>query len=167
MCRWCVFKIFVGASKIWPDPLCRPTSASPPPLRRTPPPPDPPSAGQPKISLFFFSPAGNFFLSSLWEVFSWNFWWCFGRSVPTEIPREDAPPPSPSSGPTLLALTFSGLLFVLFVLLILLLVAACACCFWATTVESNPPPLPPLLCWTFQNVNNNFLQSISFDLDQL
>ena len=58
----------------------------------------------------------------------------------TEIPRDDAP--LPPSGPThLLALTFSGLFFVLFVLLLILLLmrtAALFQCKFAPTPHSNP-----------------------------
>ena len=70
--------------------------------------------------------------------------------------------------PHLLALTVSGLLFVvcaaldfcwlllLFLLLVLLLVLVAA----LGRRASNPPPLSPLQCLTFQNVNNNFSQPL-------
>ena len=71
----CVFKNFMGASKIWALP--RLPSAGPllrlHPRRRTPL-RGPPSAGPPKISLFFFPrpPLFSFFLPLL-GVVSWNF----------------------------------------------------------------------------------------------
>ena len=62
----CVFKIFMGASKIW---------ALPPTL----PPPDPPTPDRPKFRSFFppFPPQCSFFLP-LQGVFSFfEFWWCY------------------------------------------------------------------------------------------
>ena len=69
--------------------------------------PGPPSAGPPfpwtaqNFALFFLSPAGNFFLSSLSGCLLVEFWWCFegrnpemctferpGASNTTKIPRE-------------------------------------------------------------------------------
>ena len=126
-----------------------------------------PSPGPPKISLFFslsrhsfhsfFPPGGRFV----------EFWWCFGlpgcrvkprricaciqkkNSNTTEIPREDA---LPSSGPHLLALTFSGCCL------------CCLCCcfffaFAAAFVAAFGPPTvdtSPMQCLTFTNVKNNF-----------
>ena len=70
----CVFKIFVGASKIWallPDsPSAGHPSAGPP------------SAGPPKISLFFPSPATIFILSSSLGGRFVEFWWCLKRRDP-------------------------------------------------------------------------------------
>ena len=65
----CVFKIFVGASKICSFPLI-------------PPPPDPlprssPSTGLPKISLFFPSPAPFSLFLSLSGCLLVEFWCCF------------------------------------------------------------------------------------------
>ena len=54
-CWWCLLVVLVCVCVWW---VC----SGPP---RDLPPPEGPSPGPPKISLFFFSPAGNFFLSSL------------------------------------------------------------------------------------------------------
>ena len=83
VCVCCVFKIFGGclqdfwwvSSRLWGLSAGAPSS----PLRRRAPSPGPPlwtarPQDRPKFrSFFFLSPAGNFILSSLWEVFSWNF----------------------------------------------------------------------------------------------
>ena len=60
----CVFKIFVGASKIW---------ALPP----TPPPPDPLRQTAQNSALFLPSPATIFILSSSLGAPFVEFWWCF------------------------------------------------------------------------------------------
>ena len=112
------------------------------------------------------------------------------RKKPRTQPKfHDDAPLSHLRDPHLLALTFSGLLFVLFVLLLILLlvaaflvacvpVAACCCrCFccclcllllWGPPTVEPTLPSPPLQCLTFQNVNNNFHNGLDpSDLNQL
>ena len=158
----CVFKIFVGASKIWA--LSRLPSAGPPPPTPPSPPPSPLRRTAQNFVLFSLSRhcSHSFFLS--WGSFRWILVvfeapgpsnmhvWALGLSCETSAALGE-PDSAACCCFSCCLCSCCGLLLPLF-LLLLVLVAA----FGPPTVE--PPLLSPLQCLTFQNVNNNFLQPI-------